>query len=79
MIFASIEKLGFKKSTRKDDLVSLGYMLLFLAYNQELPYSAHFMEDKDQRCIDPIKNLETMLLFKNTFSLTLMAEKTGIE
>jgi hypothetical protein len=41
-MFASCNKLSFKKSTRKDDLISLAYMLLFNVCGETLPFMEEF-------------------------------------
>ena len=37
MLFASVDQLDFKRTTRRDDLISLSYLLLFLLNNCEFP------------------------------------------
>ena len=37
MLFASVDQLEFKRTTRRDDLISLSYLLLFLLNNCEFP------------------------------------------
>lgn len=44
LLFASLDKLNFKKATRKDDLVSLAYMMMWYVNNQELPFATEYME-----------------------------------
>ena len=38
LMFASVEKLRFKKTTRKDDLVALGYLLIYLVSGETFPF-----------------------------------------
>ena len=38
LTFSTVRQLEFKKTSRKDDLVSLAYMLIYLLNNQELPF-----------------------------------------
>jgi hypothetical protein len=37
MLFASTDQLEFKRTTRRDDLISLTYLMLFLLNNCEFP------------------------------------------
>jgi hypothetical protein len=37
--FASVRVLEFKKPSRKDDLMSLAYLLIFLLNNQSMPFN----------------------------------------
>lgn len=37
MLFASVDQLEFKRTTRRDDLISISYLLLFLLNNCEFP------------------------------------------
>ena len=37
MMFASVDQMDFKETSRRDDLASLAYMMLFLMNNQNLP------------------------------------------
>lgn len=37
MMFASIDQMEFKETSRRDDLASLAYMMLFLMNGQNLP------------------------------------------
>ena len=37
MMFASLDQLGFKSTSRKDDLHSLSYLLIFLMNDLEFP------------------------------------------
>jgi hypothetical protein len=37
MLFASVDQLEFKRTTRRDDLISLSYLMLFLLNNCEFP------------------------------------------
>ena len=38
IIFATVRQLEFKKSSRKDDLMSLGYLLIYLLNNNQMPF-----------------------------------------
>ena len=37
-MFASKHQLEFKSTSRRDDLISLCYLLIFMACNKELPF-----------------------------------------
>lgn len=37
LLFASLEQLNFCKTSRRDDMVSLGYLLMYLLNNNEMP------------------------------------------
>ena len=37
LMFATVRQLEFKRSSRKDDLVSLGYLLVYLLNGQDMP------------------------------------------
>ena len=76
LLFASLDKLNFKKTTRKDDLVSLAYMMMFLTCNHEMPYSQEFMKNEDNSCNDPRANLDLIKRYKEKHSLKEMAKKT---
>jgi hypothetical protein len=68
-MFASIPQLSFQKSTRRDDLLSLAYMLLFLVCNESIPFLEQFYNDDPSQCDTPMENLEKMLKFKNKYSI----------
>ena len=36
MLFASVHQMDFKKTSRKDDLISLFYLLIYMLNNQSL-------------------------------------------
>ena len=38
ILFASVSQLSYRSTTRKDDLLSLAYMLIFLVNNESLPF-----------------------------------------
>jgi len=37
MMFASVEQMNFKETSRRDDLASLAYMMLYLMNDSNLP------------------------------------------
>ena len=47
-MFASENKLSFKKSTRKDDLVSLAYMLLFNVCGETIPFMEEYYNGQQE-------------------------------
>lgn len=57
-MFASSNKLDFKKSTRKDDLMSLAYMLLFNVCGGTLPFMEEFYNEQPvQNSYTPLESL----------------------
>ena len=38
IVFATVRQLEFKKSSRKDDLMSLGYLLIYLLNKNQMPF-----------------------------------------
>ena len=71
LLFASLHQLNFKKTSRKDDLTSLSYLLLYLFNKNELPLSKDFLQWKDQD--DLIERYKAISAFKKQNPISNMA------
>ena len=71
-MFASTDKLLQKKTTRRDDLISLAYILLYLFCDRTLPFSDEFFsEDQSESAKEYLKE---NLKFKKKYPIQKMAE-----
>ena len=59
MMFASIDQMDFKETSRRDDLASLAYMMLYLMNEQNLP-------GLDSKAMQAIENAgdDALVIFK---------------
>lgn len=74
ILFSSVNQLEFRPTSRKDDLTSLSYLLLFLFNNCILPkFDKDFYEGKNV-----IENFNKMKLFKTTVSFRKMIKAVQI-
>ena len=64
LMFASTSKLSFKKTTRKDDLISLAYMLMFIVCGETLPFLEEFYSQHPENPRSPLDSLQLMKQFK---------------
>ena len=72
LMFASQSKLAFNKTTRKDDLISLAYLLIYHSNGCSLPFVERWPE-LDRWDQSSVTNLRNMAKFKRKFSLLEMA------
>jgi len=74
--------LDFKSTSRKDDIISLGYLLFYLLNDMILPlYDPDYKDDFNDKEIDKdVENkFERILTFKNTFTLEVLAQNTHLK
>ena len=66
MLFASVNQLEFKRTTRRDDLISLSYLLLFLLNNCDFPCMSDdiFENGKVNEKFEQIKKFKKDTTFK---------------
>jgi len=62
LLFASLEQLNFCKTSRRDDMISLGYLLMYLLNNNEMPMMPSSFYDMTSQ--DIIKRYKKMHQFK---------------
>lgn len=67
LFFSTVNQLEFKKSSRKDDLISLTYLLVYLLNKKKMPlnFNKIFIDIQE-----PIKQLEACKQFKEIYSLS---------
>jgi hypothetical protein len=71
-MFASPSTLAFNLPSRKDDLLSICYILIFMLNGCELPFVESWLQEsqKEQR-----SNLEVTHDFKVKYSITTMIQE----
>ena len=79
IMFAGIRKLGYKMTSRKDDMLSLAYMLIYIVCNKTLPFADEFYSGDLSDCDSAEEDIHQMLKFKTLYPISLMAERTGIQ
>ena len=65
-LFSSAHCLDFKVPRPKDDLISLGYLLVFLLNKNELPFFGPYKGSKN---LDKLTHLNLMRGFKSIYSV----------
>ena len=74
-MFASPSTLAFNLPSRKDDLLSICYILIFMLNGCELPFVESWLEE----CQKELRsNIEVTHDFKVKYSLTAMMEELGV-
>jgi hypothetical protein len=68
--FATSRQLEFKKPSRRDDLISLGYLLVYLLNDNKLPIYSEVFQEKS---LDQYEELAIARIFKKQNSLTHLA------
>ena len=72
ILFASKNQLEFKLTSRRDDIISLCYLMLYLVNDFVLPgYERERFKDI---LLDQVKTMEAMLELKTNYSLADMAK-----
>lgn len=64
-MFASKYQLDFKSTSRRDDLISLCYIMIYLANNQEMP----LFDIDGLQSVPDVKHMDFIRDFKKQFSL----------
>lgn len=70
LLFSSLDQLNFKVTSRKDDMISLTYLLMFLLNDNEMPLQPDSKVMKKQHQL--IKRYKLMIQYKTKVSLATM-------
>ena len=74
ILFASLSALEFNQPSRKDDLISLCYLMLYLLNDGDFPYFAEYAEEENK-----FSNVVAIRDIKRKYSLLKMTDSVGLE
>jgi hypothetical protein len=72
MLFSSVRQLSFMKTSRRDDLISLCYLLVYLLNKQKFPDK---LQKKGAQCMTPIERLEMTRNYKESITIEDLIRK----
>jgi len=72
MLFASVRQLSFMKTSRRDDLISLCYLLVYLLNQQRFPDN---LQKKGAKQMSPIERLELSRDYKESITIEYLIKK----
>lgn len=79
MLFGSVNQLNFHATSRKDDLYSVMYLLIFLLNDNELPELQKFLDAKNVDPADQANLYRGIKQYKELYTLSNMLNRTKFD